>query len=472
MKFITNSLAKKLWLTVTFTILITILYSYFLSHIFYERLYVDKIEQSLLDEGNRLALEYEGGPLSDEIREKVEWYNSKSETEVLVVSNPRELSACLPFEIDYETLIGEKERQTLLEGKPIQKIGYEERFDRKIMAVIIPLLDNNRLEGIIYLYLPLESINDLTKDFAYSWLVAAFIFVVIALFFGTKWINRLTKPLKEMKEAAVKVSEGDFSTRVHIRSKDEIGQLGTAFNQMSQSIQKEDERKKEFIANISHELRTPISYVKGYSDALLSQMVKTEEDKQKYLKLIHREAGRLERLVGDLLDLMKFESEEFSLVKMPLPLAQLIEDALQKYISTANEKGIKLTYDLDPELIINGDEGRIEQIFQNLMDNAVRYTESGGTIKIKLFKVRNKCHLVVSDTGIGIKEDDLEKIMQRFYRVNKARTRTDGGTGLGLAIVDQLVKLHNGKLKMTSEYGKGTEVTVILPILNEEKSGC
>ncbi len=464
MKFLPDSLSKKMWLTVTAAILITILYSYFLSYLFYEKIYVENVEKSLLGEGERLALEYKGGPLAEELKKKIEWYNSKSETEIFIVSNPRELSACLPFEIDYQTLIGQEEREELLKGNAVQKLGYEERLGRKIMGVIIPLLDENRLQGIIYLYLPLAKISEITKDFAYVWFIAALVFTVISIFLGTILIKKLTKPLLEMKGAAEHVSQGQYNVHLNIDSQDEIGQLARAFNHMSSSIQKEDERKREFLANVSHELRTPISYVKGYSDALMSDMIRTEDERHRYLRLIHREAGRMERLVGDLLDLSKLESDEYKLEKMPLPLAQLIEDAIEKYKPFVREKGLQLHYDLDPDIIINGDEDRIEQVLQNIMDNSLRYTKTGG-INIRLYKEKDNCLIDIADTGIGIPEEHLNKIKQRFYRVNKGRTRSDGGTGLGLAIAEKLVKLHQGKLIIASKVNKGTTVRITLPIL-------
>lgn len=381
-----------------------------------------------------------------------------------MVNNPRELSACLPFDIDYQSLIGEEEREELLKGNPIQKSGYEDRFNRKIMAVIIPLLDENRLEGIIYLYLPLEKISEITMDFALLWLIAALLFLVVAIFTGTMLIKRMTKPLLEMKDAADCVSKGDYTVNIDIHSKDEIGQLANAFNHMSASIHKEDERKKEFIANVSHELRTPISYVKGYSDALVSGLIKTGEDHDTYLRLIHREAGRMERLVGDLLDLSKLESDEHTLEKMPLPLAQLIEDSTQKYKPKVEEKNLSLRLELDPDIIISGDEGRIEQVIQNIMDNSLRYTEKG-EIAILLFKTKQGCCIEIKDTGIGIPSEDLTKIKQRFYRVNKGRTRSDGGTGLGLAIAEKLVQLHEGELLISSKLKKGTSVQIHLPVI-------
>ena len=464
MKFSMDSIAKKLWLTITAAIVVTIIYSYFLSYLFYEKLYVENVEENLLDEGRRLASEYEGGPLNNELKDRIDWYSSKSETEIFIVSNPRELSACLPFDIDYETLISGTEREKLLKGESVQKVGYEERFDRKIMAVVIPLLDENRLEGIIYLYIPLAKISEVTTDFAYLWMIAAVLFLVIAIFTGTILVKKLTKPLIDMKDAAGKVSLGDYSVKINNESMDEIGQLARAFNHMASSIQKEDERKKEFLANVSHELRTPISYIKGYSDALNEGLVK-EVEKGKYLSLIHREAGRMERLVGDLLDLSKLDSNEFTIEKTPLPLGQLIEDSVQKYIYKMREKEIEFNYELDPDIIINGDAGRIEQVLQNILDNSIRYTDNG-SITLKMFKTNAGCLIEITDTGVGIPSEDMDKIKQRFFRVNRARTRKDGGTGLGLAIAEKLISLHGGTLFIESQQGKGTRVKISLPVLD------
>ncbi|MEC1156340.1 sensor histidine kinase [Cytobacillus horneckiae] len=466
MKFLTDTLAKKLWLTVTAAIFITILYSYALSYLFYEKLYVENVEESLLEEGLALASDYHDGPLTDEFKGHVAWYNTKSETDVFIVNNPRELSACFPFQMNYDSLINGAERDELLKGNPIFKSGYEDRFNGRIMAVIVPLLDESRLEGIIYLYLPLEKISDITKDFAYLWMIAAFLFLIVAMISGTALVKKMTSPLLEMKRAAEQVSKGDYEVSIKNQSQDEIGQLANAFNTMADSIRQEDERKREFLANVSHELRTPISYVKGYSEALKIGLVKNEEDYQKYLELIYREAGRMERLVGDLLDLSKLETEEYQLVKMPIPLAQLIEDSLQKYLPRIKEKGLELEYDLDPEIIINADEGRLEQIIQNIMDNALRYTESG-SLSLHLYETEEGCCIELVDSGIGIPAEDLDKIKQRFYRVNKARTRADGGTGLGLAIAEKLVNLHEGELTIESTLGKGTTVRIYLPIIIE-----
>lgn len=462
MKLQSLSLTTKIWLTIILSIFITVVFSYILSNLFYEKLYVEHVEKSMLAEGKRLSLDYEGGVLTDELRKKIEWYNSKNDIEVFVVSNPKELAACLPYETEYATLIGQEERERLLLGETVQKLGFEERFDRKIMAVIIPLLDENRLEGIIYLYVPLAKITELTKDFSYLLLIGALLFLIISVYLGTLLVRKLTLPLKQMKEAAEKVSTGDYTARVPLKSMDEVGQLAQAFNHMSSSIQKEDERRKEFLANVSHELRTPLSYVNGYSEALITGIVADEGDREKYLALIHRESKRMERIVGDLLDLAKLDNDEYQLDKTLLPLAQLVEDATQKYVLQVKEKNLRLTFDLDPDIIILGDEGRVEQVIQNITDNAIKYTENG-EISFILKKLERGSMLSIQDTGTGIPESDLAHIKERFYRVNKGRTRLDGGTGLGLAITEKIMTLHKGKLKIYSKIGEGTRVDIIFP---------
>jgi signal transduction histidine kinase len=463
------TLVQKIWLTISVGVILTVSFSYFLSHYFYQKLYVDNVEKTLIEEGKNLASDYHGGPITEQYRKQVEWYNEKSTAEILLVSNPRELSACLPFHIDYDSLINEEDRAKLLKGEVVTKIGFEERFGRQIMGVIVPLLDEQRLEGVFYLYIPLASIQEITTEVAYIWIPIAFAFVFILLIAGKMIADRIANPLKEMEEVAYKMSHGDYKMEIPIRSNDEIGRLAKAFNVMSKAIAEEDMRKKEFLANVSHELRTPLSYVKGYSEAILEGIVQTKQSEQKYVKLIHREASRMERLVHDLLDLAQLEGETYPLQKVPLVFSQVIEDTLEKYEPFLQEKNISLTTELNPEIIIEADYDRIEQVIHNIVDNAIRYTPMGGNIHIQLEQMNeHDCWLVISDTGKGIPKEKLPFLGERFFRIDKARTRSEGGTGLGLAIVKQIIHLHRGRLHFKSEEGKGTTVEIELPTLNGE----
>jgi signal transduction histidine kinase len=464
------TLVQKIWLAMSLVVIITVLFSYFLLNYFYQNLYVNKVEQTLIEEGRSLASDYQGGPITEEYRKRVEWYNEKTTSEVLLVSNPRELSACLPFQIDYDSLISEADRQKLLEGKVVTKTGYEKRFGRKIMGVIVPLLDEHRLQGVFYLYIPLATIQEMTKEAASIWIPLAILFVAALLLFGKKMADRLAGPLKEMERVAYSMSQGDYEARIPTQANDEIGRLARAFNVMAKAIHEEDMRKREFLANVSHELRTPLSYVKGYSEAILAGMVKTKEEETKYMKLIHREAGRMERLVRDLLDLAQLEGKSVPLQKVPLVFSQVIEDTLAKYEPFLHEKEIQVVADLSPEVIVEGDGDRMEQVIHNLLDNAIRYTPKGGTITLQLFEAEaHSCCFVIRDSGKGIPKEKLPLLGQRFFRVDQARTRAEGGTGLGLAIVKQIVHLHGGTIAFASEEGKGTEVSIYFPMWDDQQ---
>lgn len=459
-----NSLSFKLWLLVISVLVLSLFFAYSLSQYYYKNLYVEKVKTDLINEASLLAADYTGGELTDEFKERVEWFNSKNDSEIFVVNNPRELSACLPFEINYDTLISESERQSLLEGKAIEKEGFEERFSKNIVAAIIPLLDKNGLEGIIYTYIPVDSITDLIQEFAMKWFAAALLFITILIIVTTHLLRRLINPMKEIEAAAKQVSEGDYSIKVNVSSQDEVGQLAAAFNEMARSIHLEEERKKEFLENVSHELRTPLSYVKGYTQAIIDGVIK-EEDKQKYLQLIARETLRMQHLVTDLMELTKMDSKEMELQKQPIALAQFVEEFASKYEPILQEKKITLYLQLDPDSIICADERRLEQILHNIFDNAITYTGNNGRISIHLEQQEAKCTLRIADTGSGIPEEDIPHIMNRFYRVNKARTRVDGGSGLGLSIVKKLMDVHEGRIVIESKEGEGTSVSLTFPTM-------
>ena len=458
-------LSRKLSLALLVAFLVSIVYASFFSYMLYESLYVKKLEKDMLETGKRLALSYEGGAVENSLIEDINAFGEKSQFEVFAVKNPRELSMCLPFEIDYHALISGEDREKLLTGAPVYRKGHVERLDRDVISVVIPLLDGKRLEGIIYLYYPLENLSEMTFRYSVYWLAGAFLFLLVALTIGNKWLKRTLKPITDMKNAARELSSGNLSVRVADYHDDEIGQLAKTFNEMAESVQKEDDRRKEFLANVSHELRTPLSYIIGYMEAIQTGVAKTE-DKEKYEHIILREANRMERLVDDLLDLARFESREFSLKMAPIPLAQTIEESINKVKHRMAEKGIHLESCFDYELIAEADEERLIQMLMNILDNAINYTNEGGSIFVSLILEDERFGVItISDTGQGIPEADLAQITERFYRVDKARTRKQGGTGLGLAIVDRLAKLHGGTMTISSQVGKGTSVSIKLPLM-------
>ena len=460
-----KSLSTKIGFLIVIFIASTIVFMFIFTDFLYEQLYVQDSEQAMIEIGTKLQSSYRGGIVTDEFVQDVEQFNLYSNYHVFAVRNPKELSACVPFEIDYDTLIGPEERKKLLKGNSITKIGYEKRFDRQIVSVVIPLVDQNRLEGIIYLYYPLAKITEMANAEVVILLIGAFIFVLCASFFVFKMLRRIMRPLNNLKTAVEKMSDGDYGTRVEVISNDEVGQLSNAFNTMAQSIQEEDEAKKTFLATVSHELRTPISYVKGYSESITNGLIQGEK-KEEAILLIAREANRMERLTNELMQLVHADLEtnqDF----VPIVLAETIRESIQLLALPAKQKNISIVTDLDEAIIINGDEEKLKQIFINLIENAIRYSHTGQNVTVKLSEIKGKAVVQVSDKGIGISEENLTKVTERFYRVNKARSRSDGGSGLGLSIVDMLTKLHGGQLTIHSTLGEGTTVEIELPLMEE-----
>jgi len=222
--------------------------------------------------------------------------------------------------------------------------------------------------------------------------------------------------------------------------------------------------RQDFVANVSHELRTPLSSIKGYSETLLDgEKIKAEERKE-FLDIIYRESDRLAKLIDDLLDLSKIESGKMSMAFIPIEIGPVIKRSAGVLEKLAREKSIKVEADIPSGLPnVLADENRLSQVFLNLLDNAVKYTPDGGSVKISVLPRDKYLQVDISDTGIGIPQDDLPRIFERFYRVDKARSRQLGGTGLGLSIVKHIVQGHDGQVWVKSEPGRGSTFSFTIP---------
>lgn len=238
-------------------------------------------------------------------------------------------------------------------------------------------------------------------------------------------------------------------------------------------IRRLERMRSEFVANVSHELKTPVAAVQGFAETLLAGGVKDEETARSFLKIIYDEGDRLNRLIGDILDLSKIESRRIQLDYAPVHVLTLFESVSKVLEGTAEHKRIELRLNVPEELFIEADEDRLRQIFINLVGNGISYTPEGGRIVIKAEEFADgeyedeRVRFSVSDNGIGIPKKDLPRIFERFYRVDKARSRSSGGTGLGLSIVKHLVELHRGSISVESELGVGSTFIVELPVLQE-----
>ena len=239
-------------------------------------------------------------------------------------------------------------------------------------------------------------------------------------------------------------------------------------------IRRLEKMRSEFVANVSHELKTPVAAVKGFAETLLGGGVTDEKMAQSFLQIIYDENERLNRLIGDILELSKIESKRVHLDCSPIHLSSFFDSVLETLSKVAEKKKISLSAEVPEELFIEGDEDKLRQIFMNLLSNAINYTHDGGNVKVSAVSKQEddgseSVIFRVSDTGMGIPRKDLPRIFERFYRVDKARSRSSGGTGLGLSIVKHLVELHRGAISVESNLGIGTSFILELPLLQESE---
>jgi len=282
----------------------------------------------------------------------------------------------------------------------------------------------------------------------------------------------ITTPLRKLSTAAFEIERGNFAQKVPVASNDEVGSLALIFNSMAETLDNNSKLRQQFLANIAHELRTPLAVIQGHLEGMIDGII---EPNHKQLTSLHEEAVRLSRLIKDLKDLSLAEVRQLSLEVKAITVNQTVEQAIYMLKPLADEKQIVIEQNLTQGLpLITADADRICQLFYNLVTNAIRYTAHGGQVIIstELTKLEKKdwVKVTVADNGPGIDAADLPHVFDHFYRGEKSRDRKSGGTGLGLAIVKQLAEIHGGKVQVESTVGKGSTFYVLLPVKVHEKA--
>lgn len=459
------TLSKKILIVLISSIGFTILFSFFFIHYLYSELYLSSIEESIVYQGQRTASHYHYGELSDEIIEKIQWYNIISEYEIIVVDNLEDLSSHFPYKINYETFVDANDRANLEHGSYVIKEGFVKELDREILGAIFPIKGDNKLIGFIYIYVPLAAVQDVFRESIPLLAAVGIVFFFILFLVVNRVSHSLFRPLQALQQLSGEVSKGNYSSRIHTDSNDEIGQLTKAFNSMSLSLEQQEIRKKEFISNIVHELRTPLTYIGGYTHVLKEKIYSSPEEAESYLTTIEKETVRLNKLINDLIELNHLQEDLYSLDRQPIAIAQLLVDTIDLFTIHIAEKELQLDLLIEEDLIMNGDPKRIQQVFYNTVDNAIKYSLENETITILLKEHGDLIQFQLTNKGTSINEEDLKRIGERFFRTDKARTRTTGGTGLGLTIVKEIIRLHNGHFTITSNTVAGTTVTIHFPSL-------
>ena len=275
--------------------------------------------------------------------------------------------------------------------------------------------------------------------------------------------KKLIEPITKLTAAAKKVGEEKFTGSLDITRRDEIGQLAQSFQRMTEKLSENDRMRKEFISDVSHDFQSPLLNIKGYANLLMDSGL-PEQERQNYAKVIQSETERLSSLTKQLLLLTSLDQLESPLKPIKFRLDEQLKEVIRKQRWLLEEKEMSLVMELD-EVAVTGDPAFLEKVWENLLSNALKYTEVGGEIDIRMTEGKEEVKVAIQDNGAGIAEQHLSRLFDRFYRVDHSRTQQVEGTGLGLSIVHQVVKLHGGQVQIDSKEGVGTTFTIILPKL-------
>ena len=353
-----------------------------------------------------------------------------------------------------------------LKGESAVREEFDKRINEMMVLATAPIYDKNGgVEGVLMLRVPVfglqRSFREALEVFGGCLVLALLLALVAAWFLSMKF----TKPLNTMKDTAEKLARGNYTARCYVQQNDEIGELATTLDSMAGRLEEADRGtrqtekiRKEFIANISHELRTPVTVVRGSLEALRDKVVTEPADVERYYDTMYDETLFLQRLINDLLDLSRLQNVDFPMDKEPLNFCEVVQGAVRSARHLAREKNITISCETDtPVYKMTGDFGRLNQMLMIFLDNAVKFSPENSSVEVRLANRR----LTIADHGPGIKSEDLLHVFDRFYKTRGEKNKS--GSGLGLAIAREIAERHVIALSMQSEYGKGATAVMELP---------
>ena len=340
-------------------------------------------------------------------------------------------------------------------------IGEHPITSERVFSISQPIIVGDDLIGIVRLTTTLTEIDNVILKMVLFFVIIGAVVVVIVLAVSFFLSATIIKPVKEITNAAEEIAHGRLEARVPKRYDDEVGKLAVTLNYMAEELANHQKLKDDFIASISHELRTPLTSIKGWASTLNSSDFDDMNEIREGLTIIENETDRLALLVNELLDFSKLASKSTSLNIETFKVGEFLFEIRNQMNPRAERQGIVIKLEVEEDLaLIKADRNRLKQVMINILDNSLKYTSEGGEIKISGQSKKEEILISVEDTGIGIPEDELSKVKEKFYKGSKSLS----GNGLGLAICDEIIRLHNGRIEISSILGEGTKVEVFLPL--------
>ncbi|MBR3598906.1 MAG: HAMP domain-containing histidine kinase, partial [Lachnospiraceae bacterium] len=345
---------------------------------------------------------------------------------------------------------------------------FYDTFTDEVISVAVPIQYVDEPSGMVIIHSTLSQINEVQSNIIRVIYIPFLVMLIISFALLALISQKIMRPIRRINTVAESYSTGNFEVSMDIKSKDEIGQLASTLEYMASELSKLDEYRKDFISNISHDFRSPLTSIKGYAEAIQDGTI--PPDKQgKYLNIIVDETKRLSKLTNSLLELNKFDSYGIWLVIKDFDIIKPVKAAMRFYEGTCQEKGINLILNNHClNTMVKGDQTKIQQVIYNLLDNAIKFTPSGKNIYLTLTELNEKILVSVKDEGCGIPSESLKKIWTRFYKADTSRGKDKQGTGLGLSITREIILAHNENINVVSTEDVGSEFTFSLAKSSEE----
>lgn len=355
-------------------------------------------------------------------------------------------------------------------GKKYYKTGtFFKQFDSQVLSVYSPIVVNDNVGGYVLAHMATTKILYSTIKIVDIFYVSYFIILFFSMLIFFTFILNFYLPMKSIRRATLEYANGNFAyDKLKIHTNDEMGDLASSLVYMAHQLNDAEEYQKKFVANISHDFRSPLTSIKGYVEAIIDGTIPPELQ-NKYLKIVLSEAERLEKLTNGLITLNTWGGKKTGLIIENFNIDDIIISTLETFEGTADKKGIRLCFEPGNDHNVKADKGKIQQVLYNLIDNAIKFSHHDSEITIKVYVKGDKIFCSVKDTGLGISKNDINKIWDRFYKTDSSRGKDKTGSGIGLAIVREIINAHNQNIDVISTEGVGTEFIFSLERVKTKK---
>lgn len=456
-----KKISVKLWMQMLLLIGITLGILWFFQVVMLEKYYMYRQTANIEQHGAAVAADFAGGASMESIERdaeelnlrynsSLEIYDATGERIFAYSSLPMMMGRGMERAMDKQGLIEE----VSIKGDTVVRQVKHNRLNSNILLVGIPVIQRQAYGGTLIISAPLASIQEAEAIIKEQLLMVTAILILISLVITYFFSRAFTRPILKINEAAARMAGGNLSVRLDIESKDELGMLSATINELSVQLQKIEQLRKELIANVSHEFRTPLSLIKGYAETIRDVTGEMPDKRNKQLNIILEEADRLKEMVDDTLKLSQMQSEYFKLDVSSFDIMAAVKNIRNRFTYILEEKDIKMEVSEFPSsILVSGDEARIEQVLYNFVNNACNHTSKGGVVSIKVSENADNAKIEVIDNGKGISSEELPYIWDRFYKVS-AESK---GTGLGLAIAKKILEAHDSRYGVESETEKGSD---------------